>query len=97
MSRKQLLVPIIAFLFYHVLYSQIEKEGRPLVVVIEELKVQFDCNFSYADETIENIFVEIPKELNTLSHVVKYLNENTSLNFTLLSLNFILLSLNFKL
>jgi hypothetical protein len=92
LSRKQLLVPIIVFLFYHVFYGQIEKEKRPLIAVIEELKVQFECNFSYADETIENIFVEIPAELQTLPDIVKYLNENTFLNFTLLESNFITIS-----
>ncbi len=92
MSRTRLLVPIIAFLFYHVIYSQIEKGKRPLIAVIQELQKQYDCNFSYADKTIENIFVEIPAEMNSLPKVVDYLNKKTFLNFTLLANNFIAIS-----
>jgi hypothetical protein len=89
LSRKRILVPIIVFLFYHVFYGQIEKEKRPLIAVIEELSSQYDCNFSYADETIKDVFVAVPTDLKTLSAIVAYLNLETPLTFTLLENKFI--------
>lgn len=83
---------LILFLFYQLFYAQVEKEGQPLVQIIEQLEKRFQCNFSYADKNIENVFVAIPNNLNTLDEILAYLKKNTGLNYVRLTNNFISIS-----
>lgn len=82
----------LLFLFCQLLSAQIEKEEQPLAVLIPNIEQQFDCSFSYADQQLEQIVVSIPSSLTTLEEIVRYLQDNTSLNFTLLDDNVIAIS-----
>ena len=92
MNKKKAFITIILFLFCQFFYAQVEKEGQPLVQIIQKLEQQFQCSFSYADKSIENVFINLPSNLHTLQKTVEFLQENTSLKFTLLSNNFITIS-----
>ena len=83
---------VIVFLFCHVIYAQIEKEKQPLVDVIQQLEEKFKCRFSYADKSIENVFLSLPEKLSSLQEVMKYLEEHTLLKFTMLDTNLIAIS-----
>jgi len=89
LNRKIVLIKVLFFLFCHVFYAQVEKEKQPLIEVIQQLEEQFKCNFSYADKTIENILVALPIKPSSLQEIVKYLEEQTLLKFTLLDANLI--------
>ncbi len=92
MIRKKVLIIVVVFLFYHVIYAQIEKEKQPLIEIIQQLEEKFNCSFSYADKSIENVLITLPEKLSSLQEIVKYLEENTLLKFTLLDTNLIAIS-----
>ncbi len=92
MNKKKVLVKVFVFLFCHIFYAQVEKEKQPLIEIIQQLEVQFECSFSYADKSIENIFIALPAKLTSLKEIVNYLEEHTSLKFTLLNDNIITIS-----
>ncbi len=93
MSKRNIFNVIIFLLFCHVLFAQVEKESKPLMEIIEELEQQFQCNFSFANTNLENIFIAIPSNLKSLNEISKYLQENTPLKFTFLDNKSIVISL----
>lgn len=84
MSKKKGTIICLLFLFCHGFYAQVKKENQTLHAVIQQIELEFDCSFSYADESIGNITVTIPPSLTTLQEIVRFLQDNTPLNFTLL-------------
>ncbi len=92
MTKAKGIITLIIFLFCQNFYAQAEKENQPLIAVIQQLEQQFECSFSYADKSIENVFVTIPSSLNTLKEIVGFLQDNTPLKFTILDDNVITIS-----
>jgi len=92
-NRKKAFILIGFFLFCHIIYAQNTKEKKPLVEIIEQLEQQFDCNFSYADINVENVFVYLPSNYTTLQEIISFLDENTNLDFKILENNTITVSL----
>ena len=84
MSKKKGTIICLLFLFCHGFYAQVKKENQTLHAAIQQIELEFDCSFSYADESIENITIAIPLSLTTLQEIVRFLQNNTALNFTLL-------------
>ena len=58
MTKKKILILIFTFLFCHNFYAQVAKEKEPLAKILTEIEDQFDCHFSYAHNTIADIFLE---------------------------------------
>ncbi len=56
----------------------------PLEKVIESLEKRYNIVFSYADATIKDLSLKLPKTDLSLDEALEYLNENTSLNFKFL-------------
>lgn len=74
----------LLFLFSHLATAQVEQEEQSLELLISRIEKQFECSFSYADAQIEGVKLRIPSSLTTLEELVRYLQDNTSLAFTLL-------------
>ncbi len=89
MNKKKVLISIFLFLFCQFFYAQVEKEKHSLVQIIKIMEQKFECSFSYADKNVENVFIDIPNDLQSLESILDYLNKNTSLNFSKLSNNMI--------
>ena len=91
MIKKQLLFSIIFFSFFCLtsLTAQTEKRKQPLIEILEKLHSKYECNFSYIDNDVRNIFVEPPNDSLTLNESIIYLQTNTPLLFTNLGSNFI--------
>jgi len=70
---------IICFLFSTSLISQIVKERKPLSDVIVILQDRYNYEFSYANDVIENINLELPAANLTFDQAIKYLKKNTGL------------------
>lgn len=75
------------------MYAQETKEETPLVEIIEQLEQQFQCNFSYADKNIEDVFILVPQNYTTLEQIITFLDENIHLDFKILENKFITISL----
>ncbi len=84
MNKRNFFQIIILLLFCHVTIAQIKKDAQPLIVLLHDLEQQYQCNFSYVDKNIENIYVSVPKNLNNIKEISRYLQENTTLNFNFL-------------
>ena len=80
---------IISFFWLSSLSAQTRKEKQPLTNILEELHSNFECNFSYIDKDLENIFVIPPDKNLSLTASITYLQNNTNLKFINLGDNFI--------
>ncbi len=83
---------IVCFLFSTSLISQIVKERKPLSDVIVILQDRYKYEFSYANDVIENISLELPSTDLTFNQVMNYLRKNTGLGFKILENNFVLIN-----
>lgn len=93
MNKKKVIISIFLFLFCQFFYPQVEKEKDSLVQIIQLLEQQFQCSFSYADENVENVFINLPANLLSLDSILDYLNDNTTLKFSKLTNNLITISI----
>lgn len=89
LTKLKLSLLLISFLCLAVAHTQTEKDKQPLIKILEKLQSEHDCNFSYIDKNIRNIFIEPPDEGLTLNAAINYLQENTPLLFTIISDNYI--------
>ncbi len=80
---------IISFFCLTSLRSQTEKRKQPLTNILDELHSKFECNFSFVDKDLENIFVVPPDQDLSLKKTIIYLQNNTNLQFVILGDNFI--------
>ena len=71
------------------MFAQEEDNKLALVDVLNTLEKRFDVSFTFVDENVEGIRVEIPSELLTLPETLDFLQANTSLLFQQLSDRFI--------
>ncbi len=84
MNKIKFFQIIISFLFFHVINAQVKKDAKPLIVLIHNLEQEYQCNFSFVDKNIENVFITVPENLDNLKDISHYLQENTPLNFKFL-------------
>ena len=91
MIKKQLLLIFILLSFFCLtnISAQTQKGKQPLIEILEELHLRFECNFSYIDNDIKYIFLEPPADNLNLKQSIDYLQTNTPLQFTILGNNFI--------
>ncbi|PVW13396.1 carboxypeptidase-like regulatory domain-containing protein [Marixanthomonas spongiae] len=82
---KQAFVSVLAIFFFFgfSVLGQTE-EKKPLYAVIQQLEQKYDIRFSYVPEEIAPIFVTLSKETESLPVILKQLNNQTPLQFTLL-------------
>ncbi len=91
MIKKQLLLIFIllSFFCFTNISAQTQKGKQPLIEILEELHLRFECNFSYIDNDIKYIFLEPPSVDLNLKQSIDYLQTKTPLQFTILGNNFI--------
>ncbi|WP_271782059.1 TonB-dependent receptor [Aquimarina algiphila] len=70
-------------------YSQNSNDKILLVDIISDLENRFEYKFTYADDTIENIYVSKPKRNISIEQILEFLKKETSLKFSKLANNFI--------
>ncbi|WP_075340920.1 TonB-dependent receptor plug domain-containing protein [Tenacibaculum agarivorans] len=82
---------ILCILFSHILLfpQQKSKSKLPIYKVLKILEKRYNVSFSFVDETIENIFTDIPKKENTLEEVLSIIEYNSTLIFEILNDRFI--------
>ncbi len=95
---KTIITVLFTFLFLTPLqiFSQSEQEELPLITILNQIQEQFDCNFTYADEDIIKIKVNLPPGNLNLKETIQYLERNTPIDYTFLSKKNIVLSLKTK-
>lgn len=76
-------VLIICFFFSLSIFGQTEGK-KSLFAVIQQLEEQHNIRFSYVPDEISDISVTVPKKTDSLQEVLAQLNNQTSLQFTLL-------------
>ena len=92
MNRSKRFICIISFLFIHIVNAQVEKEPETLHTVLKQIELQFDCHFSYADNTIEGIKIHDLIEFNSIREALRFIKKQTKLKFVLLQDNYISIS-----
>ncbi|TSE10687.1 TonB-dependent receptor [Aquimarina algiphila] len=70
-------------------YSQNSNDKILLVDIISDLENRFEYKFTYADDTIEDIYVSKPKRNISIEQILEFLKKETSLKFSKLANNFI--------
>ncbi|MCB0471818.1 MAG: TonB-dependent receptor, partial [Flavobacteriaceae bacterium] len=94
-QKRLLFVFILLSLFcLTTLNAQTKKGKQPLTEILEKLHSRFECNFSYIDHDIADIYIEPPPEESDLQAAITYLQSNTPLSFTFIGKNFITISKN---
>ncbi|GAA3781697.1 TonB-dependent receptor [Corallibacter vietnamensis] len=68
-----------------------QQEQKPLVSILKTLESRYNISFSYADNTIKNIFSLAPNQELSLEESLAVLEKNTSLNFDILNDRFIVI------
>ena len=91
MIKKYLLLNLIFLSFFCLttLTAQTKKGKQPLIEILEELHSHFECNFSYIDNDVRGISIEPPDDNLNLKQAIDYLQNNTPLQFTILSESFV--------
>jgi len=89
-SRKIFLLTFIASLLLCFYGNAQETNGKILLAtVLAELQEQYDYNFNYAQDIVENIAISPPpKDLN-IQEVLEYLKKESGLNYTILGNNIV--------
>ncbi|HRV55870.1 MAG TPA: DUF4974 domain-containing protein, partial [Mangrovimonas sp.] len=65
------------------------KETKPLADILSQLEQRFHISFSYADETIAKVYVEVPDSSWNLTQTLEFIESQTPLKFTILDHAFI--------
>lgn len=90
MTKKYKSILFLLFiLFSNTLYSQINKEKKPLSEILTLLQEKHIYQFTYADDIIKNIYIETPPAGLTFVDIINYLKNKTGLIFQFLDNNFI--------
>lgn len=76
---------LVFFLFLTLIASSQDTEiSVPVTSVLTAFEKQFLVSFSYADASLENVFVSKPKKINTIEEAIQFLRTHTPLEYTLL-------------
>lgn len=59
--------------------------GQLLTEHLKIIEKEYDCIFSYTDQALFEISIEIPPTLESLKEIIAFLNANTRLNFTFIN------------
>lgn len=91
MTKKEFLYLFISLFFLNsaAIAQDIQKEQQPLIVVLQALESKFNISFSFADEAIKDKQIIPPDDNLSLSEVLKYLGQSTSLEFEVLDNRFV--------
>jgi hypothetical protein len=93
-SRKGFLSIFILLFFLNVISLKaqtVQKEKQPLISVLKLLETKYDISFSYADDTIKDLKIEVPEEALSLADVIEFLKDETKLDIELLDNRFIVI------
>lgn len=71
-----------------ILKGQKSEDDIPLVYLLSQIEKQFSCSFSYADASLDGIFIS-KNPFSSLEQALNFLQTNTPFNFTRLSENII--------
>ncbi|WP_299898933.1 carboxypeptidase-like regulatory domain-containing protein [uncultured Aquimarina sp.] len=93
-SSIVLLLLVCSILFLVPANAQNEQKNnqKPLLEVLEKLETQFSYQFTYADDTIKDIFVNDTPENLSLEEILASLQQQTRLTFTVINDNFIVIN-----
>ncbi len=80
-SRLFLLLYLLTFNFFTSFPQQQKQDKIPLREVLEVLQKRYGISFSYADNTIKNKYLTLPKENISLSEALSFIRENTKIQF----------------
>ncbi len=75
--------------FTFLAYGQNSNDKELLVDVISDLENRFKYKFTYADDTLENVYVSRPKKNFSIEQTLEFLTQETNLKFSKLASNFI--------
>ncbi|MFD2565396.1 TonB-dependent receptor plug domain-containing protein [Aquimarina rubra] len=89
-GREILIFLLFATIFFPVNAQNTEvKEPLPLIDVLTQIETKFSYQFTYADDTIKDIFVSaVPKDVS-FDQVLDFLRKETGLKFTVVNDTFI--------
>jgi len=84
---KTLVTVFFVFLYLvpQQIFSQPEQEALPLMLILDQLQENFDCDFTFIDDDINDIKVKKPPSNLTLKEVISYLQDNTPIDYTFVS------------
>ena len=94
MARKTKQILIIFFFLLvstNTFFAQNANNRLPLVQILNILQERYSINFNYAEDSVEGVFLEIPRPEITLQEALVYLEANTNLSFRMMSDNIILI------
>ena len=84
---------VLFFLNIHLAASQnVQKEELSLTTILKTIESLYDVSFSYVDETIKGITLELPDRDFTLIDILNFISSETQLNFRLLDNRFIVVT-----
>ncbi len=89
-SWQKTAISFLCFIFcFFSSFAQTETDTIPLQKIISNIENQFQYKFTYADDTIEDIFISPLQEITTIQQVLDELQLQTDLVFSVLANNFI--------
>ncbi|WP_242205570.1 TonB-dependent receptor plug domain-containing protein [Aestuariivivens insulae] len=96
MNRKGIISVLIIVLFFLNTFSitaqTVQKEKLSLTSILKALETLYNVRFSYVDETVKGITLELPESILTLTDALNYISQETHLDFKLLDDRFIVVS-----
>ncbi|GGK33323.1 TonB-dependent receptor [Yeosuana aromativorans] len=69
----------------------VQKDKLPLTDVLKAIEATYNISFSYADATVKNKSVTVPKDNLTLKETLNYLKAETGLDFQMLDDHFVVI------
>lgn len=91
--NKRLLILILLTLLRSPLCAQQKELTVPLRKILNEIEQSLQVNFSYADATIDTIFIAPAPKNTTLREKLNYLRNQSGLNYYMLNERYIVVSL----
>ena len=82
-NKRVVLIIVLCFIFSLRLHAQEEKKGQPLTEVFQRLESKYGIQFNYAEDSVSNIYIEMPDAELSLEQALNYLETVTDLEFTL--------------
>lgn len=94
MTRKGFLSLIFLLFFLNVLSLRaqtVQKDKQSLTDILKVVEATYNVRFSYADTTVKNKSVSMPKDNLTLKETLEYLKTETGLDFQMLDDHFVVI------